>query len=73
MKTQKNKAIILINAFEKQLKVAYNAIDEKQFITAENKVSTLIRSLKIIKKKDPLYNTSNLEKQLEDLLEKIPN
>ena len=67
MNAQNSRAKILINAFEKQIAVANKALEQNFFKTAEGKISALERSLASIKKKDPSYNTTDLQQKLEDL------
>ena len=67
MGAQNSRAKILVNAFEKQIEVANKALDQNFFKTAEGKIGSLERSLESIKQKDPDFDTSNLEKQLDDL------
>ncbi|MEZ4928895.1 MAG: hypothetical protein R2777_02635 [Chitinophagales bacterium] len=59
-------AKIQINGFNQQLKIANESIDKGFFKNAESKIGTLERMLTSIKTKDPNYNTSSLEQQLED-------
>ncbi len=70
MSAQNSRAKILINAFEKQIKVANKALEKNFFKTAEGKIASLERSLASIKKKDPSYDTSSLEQKLNVLKEK---
>lgn len=67
MNAQNSRAKILVNAFEKQIEVANKALEQNRYKTAEGKIASLERSLASIKKKDPEFNTSNLEQKLEDL------
>ena len=67
MNAQNSRAKILVNAFEKQIEVANKALEQNRFKTAEGKIASLERSLVSIKKKDPDFDTSNLEKKLEEL------
>lgn len=66
MDKNSSKAKIQINGFEQQLKVANEAVDNGFYKNAEGKIGTLERMLQSIKKKDPAYNTSDLERQFED-------
>jgi hypothetical protein len=70
MSAQNSRAKILINAFEKQIEVANKALEKNFYKTAEGKIASLERSLITIKKKDPSFDTSNLEQKLADLREK---
>lgn len=70
MSAQNSRAKILINAFEKQIEVANKALEQNFFKTAEGKIASLERSLGSIKKKDPSFDTSNLEQKLNVLREK---
>ncbi|WP_323789328.1 hypothetical protein [Psychroserpens sp.] len=70
MSAQNSRAKILINAFEKQIEVAHKALEKNFYKTAEGKIASLERSLASIKKKDPSFNTSRLEKKLDDLKER---
>ena len=64
---QNSRAKILISSFDKQIGVANDALDQNFFKTAEGKIGSLERSLKSIKKKDPSFDTTSLEKKLDDL------
>ncbi|MCB9032348.1 MAG: hypothetical protein H6553_00765 [Chitinophagales bacterium] len=63
-------AKIQINGFEQQLKTANESLDKGLYKTAEAKIATLEKMLETIKKKDPSYNTAELEQKLNDFKSK---
>lgn len=60
-----SKAKLEINGFQEQLNVGNEALDKGFYTSAKSKITTLERLIGRIKTRDPQYNTSPLEAQLE--------
>ena len=63
--TIESKAKLEIDSFQEQLKVGNASLDKGFYTSAKGKITTLERLIDKIKTRDPQYNTSQLEGQLE--------
>ncbi len=64
-------AKLLVNNFPLQLKTATESLDKGFFISVESKITTMERLIANIKKKDPSFNTSNMEQELSGIKSRL--